>query len=301
MNIFILTSGEYGSRIVNNIAKSFSSSIVGIHEVPEDLPEFIDDISQYVPSNIPSSDLVISVGLHGDINLIVPVIAEKAGASSIIISMHEPSQVPPGLQNEIKQEAQDKLIVFAKPFCSLKPIGDKYIDEFTSKLGKPLIEIDANDFIRKVTVLRDAPCGCTNFIAEELEGVNVEEAEYIGDTKFHNYPCLASMTHDRILGDTILHVAGYLSKEAVKRALGFTMKSAVVDLETCNVEDEKCDHLCQAACPQVKVGEDTIIIGEDDKAIIDPASCGCCELCVGECPYGSIEIVKERIEFKKKE
>ena len=47
---------------------------------------------------------------------------------------------------------------------------------------------------------------------------------------------------DRNLGDTILHVAGYLSKEAVCRALGFSMKSAVVDLETCNAEGEECDH-----------------------------------------------------------
>ena len=50
----------------------------------------------------------------------------------------------------------------------------------------------------------------------------------------------------------------------------------------------------------VKVGVDTILIGEDHKAVIDPASCGCCEQCLDECPYGSIEIVKQRFDLKEK-
>ena len=301
MNIYILTSGEYGSRIVNNIAKSFSSSIVGIHEVPPDLPEFIDDVTSYVPDNLPQADLIVAVGLIGDINLIAPLVATETGAKSIIISVHKPSAVPPGLMSEIKDNSGDKVVVFAKPFCSLKPMGDPFIDEFTGKLGKPVMTIEGEEFIKKVTVIRDAPCGCTTFIAEELEGVPVEEAEYIGDIKFHNYPCQASMTLDRGLGDTILHVAGYISKEAVRRGLGFSMKSAVVDMETCNTEGEECDHLCVQSCPQVKVGVDTILIGEDNRAHIDPASCGCCEQCLGECPYGSIEIVKKRFDIKKEE
>ena len=108
MNIYILTSGKYGSRIVNNIAKSFSSSIVGIHEVPEDLPEFIEDVTGYMPDNLPDTDLVIAVGLNGDINLLAPLVAEKSGAKSIIISVHEPKGMPMGLMQEIKETAENK-------------------------------------------------------------------------------------------------------------------------------------------------------------------------------------------------
>ena len=44
IKIFILSSGDYGSRIINNIAnRGYASSIVGLHEFKEDLPEFIDD------------------------------------------------------------------------------------------------------------------------------------------------------------------------------------------------------------------------------------------------------------------
>lgn len=297
MKILILSSGKYGSRIVNNIAGSFSSSIVGLHEVDDNLPEFIDDITDYVPQNLPDCDLIVATGLKGDINLIIPEVAKKTGAKSIIISIDSPGQIPPGLQKEIEQGLNGQIIIFAKPFCSLKPIGDQFIDEFTTRFGKPEVEIEANQFIKKVTVKRDAPCGCTSYIAQELEGVPVDEAEFVAANKFHNYPCLASMNTDTLLGDTILHVAGYLSKEAIKKALGFTEKSAVVDEETC-MGGEDCDHLCREICPQVKVGGNTIIIKEDMKASIDPASCGCCELCVPECPYGSIEIIKKKFEVE---
>lgn len=298
MKIFILSSGKYGNRIVNNLAGSFSSEIVGLHEVEEDLPEFLDDITDYIPKNTPSCDLIVATGLKGDINLIVPEIAKQTGASSVIIAINEPTQIPPGLMKEIEDAAEDKTIVFAKPFCSLKPTGDQFIDEFTTHFGKPEVEIEAGEFIKKIKVLRDAPCGCTSYIARELEGVPAEEAEFAAANKFHNYPCLASMSKDPQLGDTILHVAGYQSKEAIKKALGFTHKSAVVDPETC-MGGEDCDHLCLLKCPQVKVGEDTITIQEDKKASIDPASCGCCELCIPECPYGSIELVEEKFDLKK--
>ena len=50
IKIFILSSGDYGSRIVNNIAnRGFASAIVGLHEFPEDIPEFIDDFKNYIP------------------------------------------------------------------------------------------------------------------------------------------------------------------------------------------------------------------------------------------------------------
>lgn len=67
MKIYILSSGNYGKRIVNNLATTLSSEMVGggIHEVEEDLPEFIEDLTPYILENLPESDLVIAVGLKG--------------------------------------------------------------------------------------------------------------------------------------------------------------------------------------------------------------------------------------------
>lgn len=300
MNIIILTSGKYGSRIVNQIAaRGFASSIVGIHEVPEDLPEFIDDISEYVPDNLLEADLILSIGLYGDITMIIPAVASITGAKSIIVPIHDPKQIPMGLQSEIEREIEDAKIVFPKPFCALEPVGDKYIDEFASIFGKPELEIEADELIRRVEVKKGAPCGSTWFVAEKLENVPVDEAEFEAGGRYHNYPCLASMNIDPHLGDTILHLAGYKIKEAVKKELGFASKSAVVDEEICEGGDN-CDHICFEVCPNVKIGDETVKIKENGKVEIDAASCGCCEICIQKCPFGAIEI-KNNVNLKRSE
>ncbi len=124
----------------------------------------------------------------------------------------------------------------------------------------------------------------------------MEDAELESGNKIHNYPCIASMATDSIVGDTILHLAGYKIKEAVKEGLGFATKSAVVDEESC-MGGEDCEHICIDVCPNVKIGDNTITVNDNEKAVINPASCGCCEICIRECPYGAIEIIEERIEL----
>jgi NAD-dependent dihydropyrimidine dehydrogenase PreA subunit len=311
MRIFILSSGEYGFKIVNGIAThGFAANILGIHEFPssENLPEFIEDISEYVPDNIPESDLIIAVGMIGDINMVIPEVAKISGAKSIIAPIYRPQQLPYGLQNEIKSKLDKNVtIIFPKPFCGLTPIGDEFIDKFAEVFGKPKLkiktdssseEIDANSNIFSVKVIRGAPCGSTWFVAENIEGVPVKDAEFEANNKLHNFPCSASMITDNATGDTILHLASYKIKEAVKSTLGFTNRSAVVDEEVCEGSGT-CDHLCLKSCPNVLSGGDTITLNNDGIAHIDPASCGVCEICVKECPYGVIEVWEEKIPVEK--
>jgi Pyruvate/2-oxoacid:ferredoxin oxidoreductase delta subunit len=215
MRIFIISSGEYGSKIVNGIANNgFAEKIIGIHEFPpkEDLPEFID--------------------------------------------------------------------------------------EFTTVFGKPKFEIHANEIVKSVKVIRGAPCGSSWYIAENIIGTPVDDAEFEANNKLHNYPCSSSMIVDNSTGDTILHLASYKTKEAIKRTLGFTNRAAVVDEEICEGSGT-CEHFCLDACPNVIIGGDTITLNEDGKAHIDPGSCGVCEICVKECPYGVIEIWEEKIPVEK--
>lgn len=311
MKIFILSSGEYGSKIVNGIAThGFASNIIGIHEFPsaDDLPEFIDDISSYIPENIPESDLIIAVGLYGDINMVIPEVVKKSGAKSVIAPIYHPKQLPLGLQNEIINELDDNTtIVFPKPFCGLTPIGDEFIDKFTEVFGRPKFEIetdseseetDLDSNISSIKVIRGAPCGSSWFIAENLNGVSVKDAEFEANNKLHNFPCVASMATDNATGDTILHIASYRTKEAIKRALGFTCKVPMVDEEACEGFEE-CENACLNSCPNVLTGVETIYYNDDGKAVIDPASCGVCEICIHECPYGAIEVYEERVNIKK--
>ncbi|MEA4957665.1 hypothetical protein SDC9_08627 [bioreactor metagenome] len=311
MRIFILSSGEYGSKIVNGIAThGFAPNIVGIHEFPskDDLPEFIDDISGYIPENIPDSDLIIAVGLYGDINMVIPEVVQKSGAQSVIAPIYHPKQLPIGLQNEIKGElSENKTIIFPKPFCGLTPIGDKYIDKFAEIFGKPKFEIktdsetdetDLNSTISSINVIRGAPCGSSWFIAENLKGISVKDAEFEANNKLHNFPCVASMASDNITGDTVLHIASYRTKEAIKRALGFTCKVPIVDSEVCEGLEE-CENVCLNCCPNVLTGVNTIYHDENGKAVIDPASCGVCEICIRECPYGAIEVYEKKVNVDK--
>ena len=302
MKIFILCSGEYGSKIVNGIANhGFADKIVGIHEFPpkEELPEFIDDISEYIPENIPEADLIIAAGIHGDVNMVIPEVVEKSTAKSVIAPIYHPKQVPIGLQNEIKMSLDEKIaIVFPKPFCSLTPIGNEFIDEFTTVFGKPKFEIHGDDIIKSVKELRGTPCGSSWYIAENILGTPVDDGEFEANNKLHNFPCSGSMSTDKTTGDTILHLASYKTKEAIKRALGFTNRVAIVDEEVCEGSKE-CDNICLNVCPNVLIGDETISLNTDGKAFIDPASCGVCEKCIDECPYGAIELYEEKIPVKK--
>lgn len=160
----------------------------------------------------------------------------------------------------------------------------------------PEMEIESDGLVEKAMVTRTAPCGSTNYIAEHIEGIPADEVELEAGNKLHNYPCNASMATDPVVGDTILHLAGYQVKETVRRALGFGMKSAVVDHETC--EASECQHECIKHCPQVQIGLDTVTLNENEQAVIDPASCGCCEICIKECPYGSIEMEERKFTIE---
>lgn len=263
-----------------------ASSITGVHEVPGDLPEFIDDASKYIPHNLPEADLILSLGLNGDINIIIPHVVSKCGAKSVIAPINHPKQIPAGLQGEIESETGDARVVFPKPFCSLVPVGDTYIDKFAESFGKPKLKIKFDSLIRNIEVKRGAPCGSTEFVAGKLINVPVEEAEFEAGRRYHNYPCLASMDIDLQTGDTLLHVAGYMIKEAVKKELGFAAKSAVVNEEICQGGDN-CTHICYDVCP---LRDETVKINEYSKVEINASTCGCCSICTQKCPFGAISI-----------
>ena len=62
---------------------------------------------------------------------------------------------------------------------------------------------------------RGAPCGNTQYVAERLPGLKVEESVEQTANFFHNHPCMGSMNMDREIADTILHVAGHMVMDAV--------------------------------------------------------------------------------------
>lgn len=289
MKIMILSSGKYGSAIAEKIIEYGESfDIVDVYHLPNDI-ESLEDISKIIPDEVKQADLLISVGLVGDLNKTIPKISKIANVKSVISPIYAPDQIPTDLQDSIKTELGDVKIVFPKPFCSLINQGDEYIDEFVKVFGKPEVKIEFDDKVNKVEVIRGSPCGATWFVAENLVGLPIEKAEYEAGNRLHNHTCLASMEEDPLIGDSMLHLARYNSKESIKKGLGFTFKSSVVDKDFCE-GDEDCNHLCRDVCPMGKIGVNTITLDKTNKAEINPLTCGVCELCIEECPYGAIEV-----------
>ncbi|MDN7023394.1 ribosome biogenesis/translation initiation ATPase RLI [Methanoculleus sp. FWC-SCC1] len=67
------------------------------------------------------------------------------------------------------------------------------------------------------------------------------------------------------------------------------MRIAVVHRDRCH--PVKCGTECILYCPRVRTGDETVLIGEDNKAVISEELCVGCGICVRKCPFEAIDIV----------
>ncbi|MDY6876838.1 MAG: DUF166 family protein, partial [Chloroflexota bacterium] len=94
---------------------------------------------------------------------------------------------------------------------------DPWISEFARYFGRPEFRIDFDDqWIIKVDVERDAPCGCARAVADQLVGVDVREAAVRAGLFHHHYPCLATTRVDPSLGESLIQVSGEFVRRAVE-------------------------------------------------------------------------------------
>jgi hypothetical protein len=253
LTLLFIYSGEFAERVIRNLINDPSfckpcglycdSCKYGVYnhvgniraaiELPNssELPAFIDDPEKYLPKNIPKADLCIASGLHKDLVLELPKHLERVGVKGLIVPTEDFMQVPSGLRKQLAEKCQEMSLesAFPKPFCSLEPIEDKpAISRFVNELrvGRPLLELltakrGNYKFIESVTVRRSAPCGSTWYIARKLVGLKTERRS-LHDAiakAHHSYPCTATMEVDPEAKEPILHVAGYIIREEVEKAL----------------------------------------------------------------------------------
>ena len=193
-------------------------------EITPSLPTMMEDPSEFLPQNIPKADLVISLGEHPGVAELLPDIVKAAGARAVIAPVDNRAWLPPGLAKQVEKDLQkmDVPVVFPVTFCALQEgdSDDPLITEFARHFGVPAVEIAVEaDRVKETRVIRSAPCGSTYFVADELKGTKVMDAEEKSGILHHNYPCLATMNVDWQFNDTLMHRAGYFTKQAVHRAL----------------------------------------------------------------------------------
>ena len=226
--------------------KSFAYSIYYYEKVGENVPEFIEEPEEYLPKNLPPVDFLLVVGIHQDLLSGLPDYLKDSGIKAVIVPIEDPKWVPAGLQVQVLEEFEKYGIqaAFPKPFCSLSKELNEYnkigfhltrkhnfINDFIDyfKIGVPIVSFllsKDGESIEDACVIQSAPCGSTYYICQQLKSKyfkngnsgNLSLNERISKAH-HAYPCNASMDQDSILKDSILHVGGYLIRNAIRREL----------------------------------------------------------------------------------
>jgi len=167
-------------------------------------------------------DLILFLGESPSAFSLLPAIAKRITFTAVIAPADDYTWLSIGLERQIcsKLEGLGVKVTFPRPFCALMPIDIPAIDEFAKFFGAPNLKIETKDgVIRRVEVLKGAPCGSTWYLAEKLTGIKNERASDKGALLVQTYPCLASRRIDRIFSDAPIHVAGHIAGGAVKAAL----------------------------------------------------------------------------------
>ncbi|MDD3984671.1 MAG: DUF166 family protein [Methanobacterium sp.] len=184
LKIAVVTDGPYGDRAFDTICKEFDCDFIELEKPESILMEEIE-IAQEILENLKSKDIIISYVLHPDLLLeLVEQLQDYVGW--IIVGAWKGE----GFKNQI--EKYDN-IVCPENMCDLEESGDEVFNEFVSKFGKPIVQIELiGNKVSKVHVLRSSPCGSTFFVAQEMIGEDVNNLPIKAGLKVQHYPCRAS-------------------------------------------------------------------------------------------------------------
>lgn len=239
MRVLIVEQGPYGDRIARNIKQRCPESwIVQSFKLTTALPPLIDDPDDFLPSELPPSDLIVFLSETEQAPQLIPDIVAMTGAKGVIAPIDNSQWMPMGLKNQIQRELMAKGIgaAFPKTFCTLTESNYGYrhaaeyyesevIAEFAKHFGRPGFKITVDPSTRlivSVEVERGAPCGSSHHTAHGLIGVHADEAVPKAGLICHHFPCQASMQKeqiDRALYDTLMHLSGYVVNEDVEEQI----------------------------------------------------------------------------------
>lgn len=235
LRLLAITQGTYGQRIVENIRRHAPEHWqVQQWVVPPSLPGAVeaDDGRSFLPPMLPAADLVLSLSESPRVAVLLPDVVRMTGARSVIAPVDNTAWLPADLIGQLYAGLAQMGVaaVFPKPFCSLteseynlRDQGVKYSDgliaEFARYLGRPALRASVEDGTGKIAAIevqRDSACGCARYVAGQLIGLGVDEAQARAGLLHQRFPCLAGVTVDPDYAETLLNISNYLLKEGIQ-------------------------------------------------------------------------------------
>jgi hypothetical protein len=233
MHILAIINSDYGVRHVANITQYAPPDwVINQWRAPVFFPLVIDYPEDFLPTELPPADLILSFAEHKSVAELIPDITKMTNAKAVIAAVDNENSLPRGLARQLRGWLEKMNVACAtpKPLCSLTETNywvtrrqrlehnSPLIAEFARYFGKPEFSIVVDPQSRNilsVEVKRDTVCGCARFVAQKLVGMSVDEAEYEAGMAHHHFPCLASMGNDVDFGDTLMHISGNIMKDNV--------------------------------------------------------------------------------------
>lgn len=223
MKILFATQGKYGTRIADNVetCRPRGWEIFRL-SLPRGLPAVIDEPDRFLPATVPAADLLVSLHETAGAADLIPDVACACGAAAVLAAVDDRAACPPGLENQLRRRLARMGVAhaFPSPLCGFEGGPHALLDAFAARFGRPRWRIDeAGGRIERAAVERDCPCGAARFVASILPGARTSEAADLGALRHHHHPCMASMEVDPDRSDTLMHLSGYIFRDAINAAL----------------------------------------------------------------------------------
>jgi len=227
MRILAIVSGEFGHRNVRNISENAPDNWeIKTWRAPPALPLMIDYPEDHLPEKFSKADLILSFAELKGVAELLPEIARLTGAKGVVVAVNNETWLPLGLARQLRGWLDDLGVVCAtpRPLCSLTKndygvtrqdrikFDSPEIAAFAHHFGKPdlTIKVDpGTQTIKSAEVIRDAVCGNTRHVAEQLIGLPTDQVLDKASLLHKHYPCLTTMTKlDDFDHETLMHESG---------------------------------------------------------------------------------------------
>jgi len=225
MRILCALQGKYGERIAKNLGQHMPGDWqLTVWKAPPDLPLLVEHPEKHLPQSLPQVDLLLLVPEDTRLAELGPSLAVATGAQALLAPRSNSTHIPPGLMRQLQVVLKENNIdyCFPMPFCSLTRTysNNETIRQFANFFGRPRLLLQSSqDKVVGITIQCETPCGCTRFVAENLIGTSVQEAEAQAALYHHYYPCWASAQPIRALGDSLIHLAAKITRHSVSKAV----------------------------------------------------------------------------------